>query len=155
MRKEAYFAWGCFWGLEAKFQCVAGVLETQVGYSGGTTKDPTYRQVCQDTTGHAETVKVVFDTDVVSFQQLLELFFSFHDPTTCCSQGLDFGSQYRSVVFYSTQEEKETIEQVIAFLEVSGVFDRPVVTQLLMLEDFYPAEEYHQSYYRKHGVSVC
>lgn len=155
MRKEAYFAGGCFWGLEAKFQCVAGVLETQVGYSGGTTKDPTYRQVCQDTTGHAETVKVVFDTDVVSFQQLLELFFSFHDPTTCCSQGLDFGSQYRSVVFYSTQEEKETVEQVIAFLEVSGVFDRPVVTQLLMLEDFYPAEEYHQSYYRKHGVSVC
>jgi len=126
-----------------------------MGYSGGTTKDPTYRQVCQDTTGHAETVKVVFDTDVVSFQQLLELLFSFHDPTTCCSQGLDFGSQYRSVVFYSTQEEKETIEQVIAFLEVSGVFDRPVVTQLLMLEDFYPAEEYHQSYYRKHGVSVC
>ena len=126
-----------------------------MGYSGGTTKEPTYRQVCQDTTGHAETVKVVFDTDVISFQQLLELFFSYHDPTTCCSQGLDFGSQYRSVVFYTSQEEKETIEQVIAFLEVSGAFDRPVVTQLIMLESFYPAEEYHQNYYRKHGVSVC
>ena len=155
MRKEEYFAGGCFWGLVAKYQCVQGVLETQVGYSGGTTKEPTYRQVCQDTTGHAETVKVVFDTDVISFQQLLELFFSYHDPTTCCSQGLDFGSQYRSVVFYTSQEEKETIEQVIAFLEVSGAFDRPVVTQLIMLESFYPAEEYHQNYYRKHGVSVC
>ena len=155
MRKEAYFAGGCFWGLEAKFQCVPGVLETQVGYSGGTTKEPTYRQVCQDTTGHAETVKVVFETDEISMQQLLELFFSYHDPPNCCSQGLDCGSQYRSMVFFTSAEEKETIEQVIAFLETSGVFERPVVTQVEMLEGFYPAEEYHQNYYRKHGVSVC
>ena len=155
MRKEAYLAGGCFWGLEAKFQCVHGVLETQVGYSGGTTKEPTYRQVCQDTTGHAETVKVVYETDEVSLQQLLELFFSFHDPTNCCSQGLDFGSQYRSIVFYASLEEKETIEQVITFLETSGAFERPIVTQLEMLDSFYPAEEYHQNNYRKHGVSVC
>ena len=152
MEKKAYLAGGCFWGLEAKMQSLPGVIETEVGYAGGITKNPTYLDVCRDTTGHVETVFVVYEPDQLSYQQLLEAFFSFHDPTTCCAQGITFGTQYRSCIFYLTEEEKQIAEQVIAFLEVSGIYNKPIVTRIVPLEEFYPAEEYHQDYYRRHGL---
>ncbi|MFZ3071567.1 MAG: peptide-methionine (S)-S-oxide reductase MsrA [Anaerolineaceae bacterium] len=152
MEKQALFAGGCFWGVEAKFQTLPGVLQTQVGYAGGSTEKPCYREVCQDTTGHAETVMIIYDPDQISYQQLLEAFFEFHDPTMCDCHAGDFGSQYRSVVFYSCEEEKETAEQVIAFLDVSGIYDHGILTQVVPAGPFYPAEEYHQQYYKKHGL---
>ena len=103
MEKKAYLAGGCFWGLEAKLQTLPGVIETEVGYAGGITKKPTYVDVCRDTTGHAETVLVVYESQQLSYEQLLEAFFSFHDPTTCCAQGITFGTQYRSCIFYLTE----------------------------------------------------
>jgi peptide methionine sulfoxide reductase msrA/msrB len=155
MRKEgtetAVFAAGCFWGVEDKFRQIKGVRSTRVGYTGGHTKDPTYQKVCSDTTGHAESVEVVFDPKEMSYGELLGAFFRFHDPTEVNRQGPDTGTQYRSAVFYLNEGQKEAALEAIAKLNASGQYDRPIATQVLPASEFYQAEEYHQKYYEKLG----
>ena len=126
-----------------------GVQRVESGYAGGSVPDPTYEEVCSDETGHAETVRITFNPDVISFKQLLEVFFAFHDPTTPNRQGADIGSQYRSVIFYQGEEQRLTAEGVIKELGDQKVWDAPIVTELRPLESFYKAEEYHQQYYEK------
>jgi peptide-methionine (S)-S-oxide reductase len=138
---------GCFWCLEAVFQQLQGVERIESGYSGGTVPDPTYRQVCNGNTGHAEVVQVTFDPAVLSFRELLEVFFATHDPTTLNRQGADVGTQYRSAVFYHTPEQKETAEQLIAELNAAGIWDAPIVTAVVPFQAFYRAEDYHQEYF--------
>lgn len=152
--EKAAFAAGCFWGVEAGFNAVKGVKETQVGYTGGHAKDPTYKEVCTDETGHAEAVEVTFDPKVVSYKELLRVFFELHDPTTPNRQGPDVGSQYRSAIFYYTPAQQAEAEAAKAKLEKAGVFKRPVVTGIVPASTFYPAEGYHQKYYETHGM-VC
>ncbi len=147
--ETATFAAGCFWGVEHKFRQVPGVLSTVVGYTGGDVKNPTYKQVCSDKTGHAEAVKVTFDPSQVSYEKLLEIFFTLHDPTQVDRQGWDVGSQYRSVIFYHSAEQKEAAEKTVKGLEGSGRFIKPIATQILPAPAFYKAEEYHQQYYEK------
>jgi peptide methionine sulfoxide reductase msrA/msrB len=147
--QKAVFAAGCFWGVEDKFRRLQGVLSTRVGYTGGRTKDPTYQKVCSDTTGHAESVELVFDPDRVSYRELLEAFFRFHDPTQVNRQGPDVGTQYRSAIFYLDEAQKEAALQTIDVLNKSGRFDRPITTRVFPASPFYPAEEYHQKYYEK------
>jgi methionine-S-sulfoxide reductase len=149
--ETAVFAAGCFWGVEDKFGGIKGVLSTRVGYAGGHTKDPTYQRVCSDATGHAESVEVVFDPGVVSYTELLDAFFRFHDPTQVNRQGPDVGTQYRSAVFYQNEAQKEAALKAIAKLNASGQYDRPVATQVLPASGFYQAEEYHQKYCEKLG----
>jgi peptide methionine sulfoxide reductase msrA/msrB len=155
MKKEgtetAVFAAGCFWGVEDKFRRIKGVLSTRVGYTGGHTKDPTYQKVCSDTSGHAESVEVVFDPKDASYAELLDAFFRFHDPTLVNRQGPDVGTQYRSAVFYRNEAQKEAALEAIAALNASGQYDRPVATQVLPASEFYQAEDYHQKYYEKLG----
>jgi peptide methionine sulfoxide reductase msrA/msrB len=155
MKKEgtetAVFAAGCFWGVEDKFRRIKGVLSTRVGYTGGHTKDTTYQKVCSDTTGHAESVEVVFDPKELSYPELLDAFFRFHDPTQVNRQGPDIGTQYRSAVFYQNEAQKDAALKAIAELNTSGQYDRPVATQVLPASEFYQAEEYHQKYYEKLG----
>jgi peptide-methionine (S)-S-oxide reductase len=147
---------GCFWCLEAVFNELRGVQEVVSGYSGGTTPDPTYEQVCTGTTGHAEVVQLKFDPAVVSFPEILEVFFSIHDPTTLNRQGADVGTQYRSVIFYHTPEQKRVAEEVFAQLEKAGVWGDPIVTELTSASDFYAAEDYHQEYFwRNQGQPYC
>ncbi len=150
---QAAFAAGCFWGSQATFEKVPGVINTTVGYMGGTFKNPTYEDVCTDQTGHAETVLVQFDPDKVTYQQLLDIFWANHDPTTPNRQGPDFGTQYRSVIFYYTPEEKAAAEASIAKLTAEHRFSRPIVTQVVAATDFWKAEDYHQHYDDKHGIS--
>lgn len=147
--KTATFAAGCFWGVEDRFRRVKGVLSTRVGYSGGHVEDPTYRLVCSDATGHAEAVDVEFDPSVVSYKELLERFFEFHDPTQLNRQGPDVGAQYRSVIFYHDEEQKKTAQEMIERFNTSGRFQKPVATQVVPSSEFYQAEEYHQQYYEK------
>jgi peptide methionine sulfoxide reductase msrA/msrB len=147
--ETATFAAGCFWGVEERFRKVRGVLSTRVGYTGGHTKDPTYRRVCSDTTGHAESIEIIFDPAVVSYEELLDQFFGLHDPTQVNRQGPDVGSQYRSAVFYHDETQKEAALKASAGLNDSGKYDRPVATQVLPATEFYEAEDYHQQYYRK------
>lgn len=154
-RKIATFATGCFWGVEAAFGKLEGVISTVVGYTGGTVKEPDYRLVCTGTTGHAEAVQVTYDTDVISYKQLLESFFQMHDPTTPNRQGADYGSQYRSAIFYHDQDQKSAAEEVLGFLDASEVFRYPIVTEIVPAAVFYRAEEYHQRYYEKHGLLHC
>lgn len=151
MLEKATFAAGCFWGVEEDFRQTPGVVSTMVGYIGGHTKDPTYKEVCTDTTGHAEAVQVEFDPEQVSYEQLLDLFWQLHDPTTLNRQGPDFGSQYRSAIFFHTPEQEEAARASMERLEKSGRFSRPVVTQIVPAETFYKAEEYHQQYVQKQG----
>jgi peptide methionine sulfoxide reductase msrA/msrB len=151
----ATFAAGCFWGVEYKFGKLPGVLTTAVGYSGGKTKDPTYEQVCTDKTGHAETVQITFDPAKISFETLVHKFFELHDPTQVNRQGPDSGTQYRSVIFYADEEQKETAERVRAELEKDHLFDRPIATHIVPAQPFYKAEEYHQKYYQKHDPAAC
>lgn len=139
---------GCFWCLEAVYEQLRGVRRVVSGYSGGAEENPTYRQVCSGTTGHAEVVRVDFDPDEVSFREILEVFFTIHDPTTPNRQGADVGPQYRSAVFVHSPEQRRTAEEVIRELEAEGVWDAPVVTEVTDFERFWPAEEYHQEYYR-------
>lgn len=139
---------GCFWCLEAVFEQLRGVESVTSGYSGGTIGRPTYEQVCSGNTGHAEVVKVEFDPTVISFREILEIFFAIHDPTTLNRQGADVGTQYRSVIFYHSDEQKAIAEQLIAELNDEAVYSRPIVTQLVPATDFYAAEDYHQGYYR-------
>jgi len=152
--EKATFGAGCFWGVEARFRKVEGVIEAVSGYSGGHTKDPTYKDVCTDKTGHAEVVQVSYDPSIVSYEDLLEIFWNIHNPTTLNRQGWDVGTQYRSVVFYHNEEQKEKAMQLKEKLDKSGKYKKPIVTQIIPLKDFYRAEEYHQKYYDKHNKSV-
>ena len=142
-------AGGCFWCLEAAFQDLKGVEQVQSGYAGGHVANPSYEDVCTGTTGHAEVVQITFDPSVVSFDDLLHVFFTIHDPTTLNRQGGDVGTQYRSAIFYHSPEQKGTAERVIAELQAENVWDDPIVTEVKPLAAFYPAEEYHRDYYRR------
>jgi peptide-methionine (S)-S-oxide reductase len=153
--EKATFAAGCFWGVEATFRQVDGVLDTAVGYTGGHTENPTYKEVCSDRTGHAEAVLVEFDPDVVTYEQLLEVFWKCHDPTQVNRQGPDTGSQYRSAVFTHTPEQKAAAEASKARLEASGAHARPIATEIVPAVTFTLAEEYHQRYLEKQGRASC
>ncbi len=152
---KATFAAGCFWGVEDAFRQVKGVTSTTVGYIGGTSKNPTYKEVCTDRTGHAEAVEVEFDPNQVSYRELLALFFQSHDPTTLNRQGPDFGSQYRSAIFFHDAEQEKEAREAKAALEKAGVFKRPIVTQIVAAPEFYRAEDYHQQYFEKQGIRSC
>jgi len=147
--QTAIFAAGCFWGVEEMIRVLPGIVETEVGYTGGDTTAPTYEQICTGTTGHAEALKVTFDADRWSYERVLELFFGLHDPTQFNRQGNDLGTQYRSAIFVSTAEERAIAERVKARENQSGRWPRPVVTRIEDLKTFHPAEEYHQEYLRK------
>ncbi|HEV2421907.1 MAG TPA: peptide-methionine (S)-S-oxide reductase MsrA [Candidatus Acidoferrales bacterium] len=152
---KATFAAGCFWGVEEAFRHTKGVTVTAVGYTGGTTKDPSYKDVCTGRTGHAEAVEVEFDPAQVSYRELLAAFFQNHNPTTLNSQGPDFGTQYRSAIFYHDAEQEAEAREAIATLEKSHIFKRPIVTEIKPASDFYRAEEYHQQYLSKRGAASC
>jgi peptide-methionine (S)-S-oxide reductase len=147
-REVATLGGGCFWCLEAVFEQLRGVERVQSGYAGGTVADPSYHQVCTGTTGHAEVVQVTFDPAVVSFRDVLDVFFATHDPTTLNRQGPDVGTQYRSAIFYHSPEQKRVAEVRIAELNAAGIWDAPIVTEVVPLQAFYPAEAYHQGYFR-------
>ena len=138
---------GCFWCIEAVYTEVAGVLAAESGYAGGQEADPDYRAICDGTTGHAEVVKVVFDPAVVSYEEILLIFFGVHDPTTPNRQGADVGTQYRSIILYQDESQRDAAQQVIGDLERDQVFDKPIVTEVTALEKFHPAEPYHQDYF--------
>jgi peptide-methionine (S)-S-oxide reductase len=150
-REVATLGGGCFWCLEAVYQELRGVEKVESGYSGGHVPNPTYREVCSETTGHAEVVRVTFDPGVVSYREILEVYFTIHDPTTLNRQGADVGTQYRSVVFYHDEEQRRVAEEVISDLEVEGIWSNPIVTELAPFEEFYVAENYHQDYFRNNG----
>lgn len=155
-RETAVLAGGCFWGMEELIRAVPGVVETEVGYAGGEVPKATYEAVKTGRTGHAESIRVVFDPDVLSYEQLLEFFFKIHDPTTPNRQGNDIGTQYRSAIFYASDAQRETAERVKAMVDASGAWKRPVVTQIVPGGDFWPAEGYHQDYLQKHpGGYTC
>lgn len=143
----ATLAGGCFWCLEAVYDELVGVEDVVSGYAGGQVDNPNYQQVCTGTTGHAEVVQLKFDPDVISFRELLEVFFSIHDPTTLNRQGADVGTQYRSAIFYHNQEQKEIAEEVIAQMEGEKVWSNPIVTEVTEMDTFYRAEDYHQEYF--------
>lgn len=142
---------GCFWCVEAVYELVEGVISVESGYSGGAVKDPTYKEVCSGTTGHAEVCRVIFDTSKVSYADILQMFFAAHDPTTLNRQGNDVGTQYRSVIFTTSAEQRETALAYIKQLDESKTFADPIVTQVVDEEIFYPAEDYHQNYYEQNG----
>ncbi len=147
--EKATFAAGCFWGVEELFRAQEGVVSTRVGYTGGAVVRPTYKQVCGGNTGHAESVEITFDPEKISYATLLKLFWGNHDPTTMNRQGPDVGEQYRSVVFYHSEEQKQIAESVKRELETAHLFDRPIVTAILPADVFYEAEKYHQQYFEK------
>ena len=149
----ATFAAGCFWGIQVAFDSLDGVEKTIVGYTGGSTKNPTYEQVCSDKTGHAEAVKIFFDTKKISYQQLLKTFWNIHDPTQKNRQGFDIGTQYRSEIFYHTKEQKK-IAEVSKKQKEKGI-GKKVQTEISPAQEFYPAEEYHQKYLKKQGLRSC
>lgn len=149
--EKATFAAGCFWGVEDAFTDLPGVLATRVGYTGGTTSNPTYRDVCGHGTGHAEAVEITFDPDRISYLQLLEIFWNSHDPTQLNRQGPDFGDQYRSAIFYHSEEQRLVAEESMDLLDRSGRLRRRVVTQIVPAVTFWEAEEYHQKYHKKNG----
>jgi peptide-methionine (S)-S-oxide reductase len=151
----ATFGAGCFWGVELNFRRVPGVVNALVGYEGGTTSNPTYRDVCSGTTNHAEVVQVEYDPEKVTFDHLLDVFFELHDPTTPNRQGPDVGTQYRSVVFYHDEAQKQAAESKIEALTAQSRFRRPIVTQVVPAATFYMAEDYHQRYLEKRGQTHC
>ncbi|MHB9035381.1 MAG: peptide-methionine (S)-S-oxide reductase MsrA [Armatimonadota bacterium] len=153
--EKATFAAGCFWGVESAFRELIGkgVVSTTVGYTGGHTENPTYEDVCSHTTGHAEAVEIQFDPSKISYKELLDVFWSIHDPTTPNRQGPDVGSNYRSAIFYHNPEQLKAAEESKAQLEKSGKFKRPIVTEITPAGVFYPAEDYHQQYYEKRGIA--
>ncbi len=146
MTERAVFAGGCFWGVEYLIKKLPGVISTQVGYTGGKSADPTYKEVCSGRTGHVEAIEVIFDPEKITYEELVKFFFEIHDPTQRNGQGPDIGTQYHSVIFYENEEQKEVIEKLIAILVKKG-FD--VATEVLPVAPFYPAEDYHQDYYNK------
>ncbi len=145
----ATLAGGCFWCLEAIYADLKGVKSVVSGYAGGHLPDPTYEQVCSGKTGHAEVVQVTFDPDLISYKEILQVFFSIHDPTTLNRQGADIGTQYRSAIFYHSPQQKVTAEQVIREMKTEGIWNKPIVTELTPFSEFYPAEDYHQEYFAK------
>jgi peptide-methionine (S)-S-oxide reductase len=153
--EKATFGAGCFWGVEAAFRQVDGVTGTEVGYSGGSFPNPTYKDVCSGRTGHAEVVQVTFDAARVSFEELLDVFWQNHDPTTPNRQGPDVGEQYRSAIFFHSGEQEATARASKARLQASGRFRRPIVTEITPASAFYRAEEYHQRYLEKRGLASC
>ena len=153
--EKATFGAGCFWGIEPVFRQTDGVKDAAVGYAGGKTEYPTYEDVCSDETGHAEVVEVTFDPAEVAYETLLDIFWDNHDPTTRNRQGPDVGTQYRSVIFYHSPEQKAAAEKKLAELQQSGRFRRPIVTEIEPAPVFYRAEEYHQQYLAKHGRTHC
>ncbi|MFN8007595.1 MAG: peptide-methionine (S)-S-oxide reductase MsrA [Terriglobia bacterium] len=155
-RELATLGGGCFWCLEAVFVDLKGVEKVESGYAGGNTPHPTYRQVCMGSTGHAEVVQVTFDPKLISFQEILEVFFAIHDPTTLNRQGADVGTQYRSVIFYHDETQRQIAEQAIADFERKKLWDAPIVTEVAPLPDFYRAEDYHQEYFQNNlGQPYC
>lgn len=152
---KATFAAGCFWGVEDAFRQVKGVTNATVGYTGGHTKNPTYKEVCTDRTGHAEAVEVEFDPKQVSYRELLAAFFQTHDPTQWNRQGPDYGSQYRSAIFFHDAEQEVAAREAKEALDKAGIFKRPIVTQIVPAQEFYRAEEYHQRYFEKNGIRSC
>ena len=153
--KKATFAAGCFWGVEATFMKVKGVVQTEVGFMGGHTESPSYRDVCTDRTGHAEVVHLTYDDSIVSYDHLLDVFWGSHDPTQKNRQGPDFGTQYRTAIFYHDEVQRSTAERSRAALEASGRFKRPVATLVEKAGPFWRAEEYHQKYLQKKGLDTC
>jgi len=153
--ETATFGAGCFWGVEETFRQIEGVISTEVGYSGGTVENPTYEQVCTDRTGHAEVVRIKFDPALVSYAKLLSFFWEIHDPTTLNRQGPDIGRQYRSIIFFHNPEQKKIALDSRQSLEESGNYNSPIVTEIESAVTFYPAEEYHQKYFQKRGISHC
>jgi peptide-methionine (S)-S-oxide reductase len=153
--EKATFGAGCFWGVEAAFRQIKGVVSTSVGYSGGNYKDPSYRDVCSGRTGHAEVVEVVYDPARVSYDDLLKVFWENHDPTTLNRQGPDVGEQYRSVIFFNSPEQQAEALASKAKLEANGRYRRPIVTEITSASEYYPAEDYHQQYLEKRGLSTC
>ena len=151
--EKATFGAGCFWGVEAAFREIPGVTDAAVGYSGGTMERPTYQDVCSDETGHAEVVEVTFDPKVVSYRTLVEKFFALHDPTTPNRQGPDFGTQYRSAIFFHSPEQAKTAREVLR--EAQQHINRPIVTEVTPAKTFWRAEEYHQRYLEKRGLASC
>ena len=151
MTKEvAVLGGGCFWCLEAVYQEIKGVEHVESGYTGGHVENPSYEQVCEGTTGHAEVVALTFDNEKISYRELLEIFFTIHDPTTLNRQGNDVGTQYRSAIYYQSPQQKEVAEKVVA--EMANVWDAPIVTELSAAETYYKAEDYHQNYFRQHPL---
>ena len=142
---------GCFWCLEAVYQELRGVEKVESGYSGGDVPNPTYRAVCSGTTGHAEVVQVTFDPEMISYKDILEVYFTIHDPTTLNRQGADVGTQYRSVIYYHDDEQRRVAEEVISDLEAEGIWKDPIVTEVTPIDEFYIAEDYHQDYFRNNG----
>ena len=155
MIETATFGAGCFWGIEAEFRRIPGVVDAAVGYSGGRTVNPTYKDVCTDETGHAEVVQVTFEPSKVSYEQLLDAFWQMHDPTQVNRQGPDFGSQYRSAIFFHSPEQKAAAEKSKAALQASGKFRKPIATEITAAGPFYRAEDYHQRYLEKRGATSC
>tara|TARA_B100000686_G_scaffold348834_1_gene440843 strand:- start:841 stop:1311 length:471 start_codon:yes stop_codon:yes gene_type:complete len=150
--EKATFAAGCFWGVETTFRQLEGVTDAIVGYTGGTTPDPTYKVVCSGRTGHAEAVQVEFDSERITYDQLLETFWEAHDPTTLDRQGPDIGTQYRSAIFCHTPEQEQAATAAKASMDSSGRFRNPIVTEIVSATQFYPAEEYHQRYFERRGI---
>ena len=155
MTEIATFGAGCFWGVEAAFRRVPGVLDATVGYSGGHTPNPTYKDVCTDETGHAEVVQVTFDPAKVSYEHLLETFWQLHDPTQVNRQGPDFGTQYRTAIFFHSPQQEAAAKKSKAALDASGKIRRPIATEITPADTFYRAEEYHQRYLEKRGAPSC
>jgi peptide-methionine (S)-S-oxide reductase len=153
--QKASFAAGCFWGVEARFREIEGVVDAVSGYMGGHNANPTYKEVCSGRTGHAETVQVEFDDRQVSYRQLLETFFALHNPTTLNRQGPDVGSQYRSAVFWHDPEQRQAAQDMIEALNAAGKWSSPIVTEVVEAPEFWPAEEYHQRYFEKNGGGFC
>ena len=155
MTEKATFGAGCFWGVESTFREVDGVVDAAVGYEGGQTVNPSYKDVCTDMTGHAEVIEVDFDPSQVSYEKLLDTFWTSHDPTQVNRQGPDFGTQYRTVIFYHTPEQEKTARKSKEALEQSRRFSRPIATEIVPAQTFYRAEDYHQQYLAKRGVRHC
>jgi peptide-methionine (S)-S-oxide reductase len=151
----AIFAAGCFWGVEATFRQLPGVISTRVGYTGGQLANPTYKDVCTDRTGHAEAVEVEYDPSRLSYQKLLDVFWENHDPTQLNRQGPDWGTQYRSAIFFTTPEQEAAARASKERLEKSGRYNKPIVTQIVPASTFYEAEDYHQQYLEKRGLASC
>ncbi|MDO6388925.1 peptide-methionine (S)-S-oxide reductase MsrA [Pontibacter sp. BT731] len=149
--EKATFGGGCFWCTEAVFQELAGVQKVESGYAGGHMENPTYKQVTSGTTGHAEVLQITYDPATISYDELLEVFWKTHDPTTLNRQGNDIGPQYRSIVLYHNNEQRQKAEQYLKELDASGAFDDPIVTMIEPLQEFYPAEDYHTNYFNTHG----
>ena len=152
---KAAFGAGCFWGVESAFRQVKGVTDAAVGYMGGSLANPTYDDVCTDRTGHAEVVQLDYDPAVVSYQELLRVFFDLHDPTSLNRQGPDYGKQYRSVIFFYDADQQRAALKMKDDLDRSGRFPRKIVTQIAPAPEFWRAEEYHQRYFEKHGIAAC